>query len=299
MSEPEPIPPTRHVPVLAQEVLHWLDPRPGEVWVDATLGGGGHARLLAERVGPSGRLLALDQDAAAVERARPSFAAMPWVSLHVANFESLPAVLAAAGLSAVDGVLADLGVSSDQLDDPARGLAFAHDGPLDMRLSQTGTSAADLVNRLSERELAEIIFRYGEERHSRRIAQRIVQARREAPIRTTGELARLVRQCVPRSHGHSIDPATRTFQALRVAVNDELAVLEALLRALPGCVRPGGRVGIISFHSLEDRPVKHALREATYWEVLTKKPITASSEEVERNPRSRSAKFRAARRRAE
>jgi 16S rRNA (cytosine1402-N4)-methyltransferase len=299
MSEHEPIPPTRHVPVLAQEVLHWLDPRPGEVWVDATLGGGGHARLLAERVGPSGRLLALDQDAAAVERVRPSFAAMPWVSLHVANFESLPAVLAAAGLSAVDGVLADLGVSSDQLDDPARGLAFAHDGPLDMRLSQTGTSAADLVNRLSERELAEIIFRYGEERHSRRIAQRIVQARREAPIRTTGELARLVRQCVPRSHGHSIDPATRTFQALRVAVNDELAVLEALLRALPGCVRPGGRVGIISFHSLEDRPVKHALREATYWEVLTKKPITASSEEVERNPRSRSAKFRAARRRAE
>ena len=299
MSEPEPIPPTRHVPVLAQEVLHWLDPRPGEVWVDATLGGGGHARLLAERVGPSGRLLALDQDAAAVERVRPSFAAMPWVSLHVANFESLPAVLAAAGLSAVDGVLADLGVSSDQLDDPARGLAFAHDGPLDMRLSQTGTSAADLVNRLSERELAEIIFRYGEERHSRRIAQRIVQARREAPIRTTGELARLVRQCVPRSHGHSIDPATRTFLALRVAVNDELAVLEALLRALPGCVRPGGRVGIISFHSLEDRPVKHALREATYWEVLTKKPITASSEEVERNPRSRSAKFRAARRRAE
>ena len=299
MSEPEPIPPTRHVPVLTQEVLHWLDPRPGEVWVDATLGGGGHARLLAERVGPSGRLLALDQDAAAVERARPSFAAMPWVSLHVANFESLPEVLAAAGLSAVDGVLADLGVSSDQLDDPARGLAFAHDGPLDMRLSQTGTSAADLVNRLSERELAEIIFRYGEERHSRRIAQRIVQARREAPIRTTGELARLVRQCVPRSHGHSIDPATRTFQALRVAVNDELAVLEALLRALPGCVRPGGRVGIISFHSLEDRPVKHALREATYWEVLTKKPITASSEEVERNPRSRSAKFRAARRRAE
>jgi 16S rRNA (cytosine1402-N4)-methyltransferase len=299
MSEPEPIPPTRHVPVLAQEVLHWLDPRPGEVWVDATLGGGGHARLLAERVGPSGRLLALDQDAAAVERVRPSFAAMPWVSLHVANFESLPEVLAAAGLAAVDGVLADLGVSSDQLDDPARGLAFALDGPLDMRLSQTGTSAADLVNRLSERELAEIIFRYGEERYSRRIARRIVQARRDAPIRTTAELARLVRQCVPRSHGHSIDPATRTFQALRVAVNDELAVLEALLRALPVCVRPGGRVGIISFHSLEDRPVKHALRDATYWEVLTKKPITASSEEVERNPRSRSAKFRAARRRAE
>ncbi len=293
-SEPSSV---RHVSVLPTEVLHWLDPRPGQVVVDATVGVGGHTRAVAERFVPGGRVIGLDQDPAMLELARPRLAGLPVTLVH-ASFDQLAEVLRDQRLTAVDGVLADLGVSSDQLDNPARGLSFQQDGPLDMRMDPTrGPTAADLLRRLPERELADLIFQYGEERFSRRIARRIVEARRTAPVETTGQLAELVRRCVPRPKGRAaIDPATRTFQALRIAVNDELGALERLLAQLPECVRPGGRAVLISFHSLEDRRVKQAFRDAAVWEVLTKKPVTAGDDEVRTNPRARSAKLRAARR---
>ena len=208
-------------------------------------------------------------------------------------------VLDELGISAVDGVLADLGFCSDQMDAPERGLSFSQPGPLDMRLDPTqGEPASALLRRLNERDLADLIYQYGEERFSRRIARRIVEARRTRPLETTDELADLVRRCVPRPRGkrHAIDPATRTFQALRIAVNDELGALERLLKQLPRCLKPGGRAVVISFHSLEDRLVKTAFRDRAVWEVLTPKPVQASDEEVQANPRARSAKLRAARR---
>jgi 16S rRNA (cytosine1402-N4)-methyltransferase len=291
--------PPRHVPVLPVEVVSTLAPANGEIWVDATAGAAGHTHLIAQRVQPSGRVVALDQDPAMLEVARARLTGLPVTLLH-ANFDQLEAALRAAGVEKIDGLLADLGVCSDQLDDPARGLTFRLDGPLDMRLDpRTGESAADLVNGLDERDLADIIWKYGEERFSRRVARRIAEARRTAPIATTGQLAEMVRRCVPRDRRSGIDPATRTFQALRIAVNDELGALERLLAQLPQLVRPGGRVGIISFHSLEDRLVKQAFRDKRTWEPLTKKPVTANDEELRNNPRSRSAKFRAARRTAD
>jgi len=293
--QPDAVP--RHVPVLVQEVLAGLAPAAGETWVDCTVGAGGHSILLAERVGPTGRLVGLDRDPAMLALARPRLN-HPWVTLVHASFDQLGAVLNRLGIHSVDGVLADLGVCSDQLDDPLRGLSFRHDGPLDMRLDPTADrTAADLIAELNERELADIIFRYGEERYSRRIARQLVEARRLQPIRTTGQLAELIRRCVPRERRPgAIDPATRTFQALRVAVNEELAALETLLHQLPQWVRPGGRVGMISFHSLEDRLVKHAFRNRADWQPLTKKPVEASLDEQRLNPRSRSAKLRIAQR---
>ncbi len=284
----------RHVPVMPAEVLEALAPAPGQVIVDATTGAGGHARLLAERVVPGGRLIALDQDPAMLDLARPRLAELPATFVR-SSFGRLRRVLDELGLERVDAVLADLGVCSDQLDDTGRGLAFSKGGPLDMRMDpDSGETAADLIRRLPERELADLIYEYGEERHSRRVARRIVEERQRVPIETTEQLAELVRRCVPRGKG--IDPATRTFQALRIAVNDELGELERLLAVLPRCVRPGGRAAIISFHSLEDRRVKHAFRERSLWEALTKKPVQASDDEVRDNPRARSAKLRAARR---
>jgi 16S rRNA (cytosine1402-N4)-methyltransferase len=292
MSDPMMV---RHQPVLAAELLRLLAPATGETWVDCTTGGGGHTHLIAERVGPNGRVLALDRDPAMLELARPRLAGLP-VTLITASFDQLGDVLAANDIAAVDGVLADLGFSSDQLENAERGLSFQLDGPLDMRLNRAqGETAAQLVARLNERDLAKVIFEFGEERYSRRIARRIVESRQKEPIRTTGQLADLVRQCVPRGkRKHAIDPATRTFQALRIAVNDELAVLVALLRQLPALVRPGGRVGVISFHSLEDRRVKQALRDKQNWQLLTRKPVQPGDEEMRTNPRSRSAKLRAA-----
>jgi 16S rRNA (cytosine1402-N4)-methyltransferase len=291
--------PPRHLPVLPAEALALLAPAAGELWVDATAGLGGHTRLLAERVGPTGKVIALDQDAAMLALAKaetPPELPVVWVN---ANFEQLEGALARLGIKQVDGLLADLGVCSAQLDDPARGLSFQQDGPLDMRLDPTvGESAADLLNRLGERELADILWRYGGERHSRRIARRVVEQRRTQPFATTGPFADLVRRCVPRGK-QRIDPATRAFQGLRIAVNDELGALERLLEQLPRVVKPGGRVGIISFHSLEDRPVKQALRDRDRWEPLTKKPVQAGEDETRSNPRSRSAKLRAARRTAD
>jgi 16S rRNA (cytosine1402-N4)-methyltransferase len=289
-------PAPRHVPVLPAEVLAALEPAPGQVVVDATAGAGGHARLLAERVVPGGRVIALDQDSAMLALAsRGGLTGLPVAFVH-SSFGRLRRVLDDLGLERVDAVLADLGVCSDQLDDVQRGLSFTKPGPLDMRMDpDSGETAADLVRRLPERELADLIYEYGEERHSRRVARRIVEERQRTPIETTEQLADLVRRCVPRS-GKGIDPATRTFQALRIAVNDELGELERLLALLPRCVKPGGRAAIISFHSLEDRRVKHAFRERSLWEALTKKPVQAGDEEVRNNPRARSAKLRAARR---
>ena len=298
MNGPVPTPAPRHVPVLSAEVLDLLAPAPGQVVVDATVGAGGHARLLAERIGPTGRLIGLDQDESMLELARLRLAGLPVTLVH-SNFDQLRQVLDELGIDAVDGVLADLGVASDQLDAAERGFSFQQPGPLDMRLDPSqGEPAAALLQRLSERDLADLFWQYGEERYSRRIARKIVETRRRQPLETTTQLAELVRRCVPRPKGRrpTIDPATRVFQALRIAVNDELGALDRLLAALPDCVKPGGRAAIISFHSLEDRRVKHAFRDSTKWEVLPRKPVEASEEEVARNPRARSAKLRVARR---
>jgi 16S rRNA (cytosine1402-N4)-methyltransferase len=297
MASDETEPVASHVAVLPAEVLRYLDPQPGQTIVDATVGAGGHARLLAERVGPGGLLIGLDQDAGMLGYAERRLRGLPIFLMH-RNFEDLPAVLRERGIGTVDAVLADLGFCSDQLADPARGLSFQRDGPLDMRLDTSGGEPASaMLRRLPERELADIFWRYGEERFSRRVARKIVEAREKESIATTGQLADLVRSCVPRPRGHRhvIDPATRVFQALRIAVNDELGALERLLDVLPDCVKPGGRVAIISFHSLEDRLVKQAFRKSPdLFKELTRKPIQASEDEIRSNPRARSAKLRAA-----
>jgi 16S rRNA (cytosine1402-N4)-methyltransferase len=291
----------RHVPVMPAEVLQLLAPAPGQIVVDATVGGGGHTRLLAERVASTGRVIGLDQDAAMLENAGSGLEGLPVTLVHE-NFDRLPHLLAQLGIAQVDGVLADLGFSSDQLERAERGFSFQQAGPLDMRLDPQagGETAGDLLRRLNERDLADLIYEYGEERFSRRIARKIVETRQHTPLETTEQLAELVRRCVPRPRGRRpmIDPATRTFQALRIAVNDELGALDRLLAALPASVRPGGRVAILSFHSLEDRRVKQAFRNRDFWEVLTRKPWQASEEEIRSNPRARSAKLRAARRKA-
>jgi 16S rRNA (cytosine1402-N4)-methyltransferase len=295
MPDENSLPAARHVAVLPCEVLYYLAPAPGQILVDATVGAAGHARLLAERLAPGGKLLGLDRDRAMLELARPRLEGLP-VVLKQAGFDELREVLEELEVTAVDGVLADLGFCSDQLEDPARGLSFQQSGPLDMRLNpDEGEPARSLLRRLNERDLADLFWKYGEERFSRRIARRIVETRREEPLETTDQLAALVRRCVPRARGrHPIDPATRVFQALRIAVNDELGALERLLAALPGCLKPGGRAVLISFHSLEDRRVKQAFRDRERWQELTRKPVQATEDEVRQNPRARSAKLRAA-----
>jgi 16S rRNA (cytosine1402-N4)-methyltransferase len=288
--------PTQHVPVLADEVIAWLRPMPGQTIVDGTLGGGGHTRLLASAVGQTGTVIALDRDPVPVERAASELRGLP-VRAVQANYSDLPEVLGQFGTGAVDGVLLDLGLSSDQLADEERGFSFQSAGPLDLRFDPTrGEPAWKLIERLSAEHLAELIFRYGEERYSRKIARRIVETRRKAPIRTASELAEIIRRTVPRSHAERIDPATRTFQALRIAVNDELKWLEVALRRLPDCLRPGGRLAVISFHSLEDRLVKEAFRNDKRLSVLTRRPVRPTESEQENNPRSRSAKLRVAER---
>ena len=293
------MPPNRepqHVPVLADELIRLLGPRPGQLWVDCTVGGGGHSRLIAERLvepgqGP-GRLIGLDQDPTMLDLARPRLEGLPVTLVH-ANFDQVGEVLRNLGVAAVNGVVADLGFASDQVNQADRGFSFREEGPLDMRLNPTaGETAADLVNRQSERALADLFWEFGEERHSRRVARWIVERRKMQPFTTTGELAELVRRNVPRSGG--IDPATRVFQALRIAVNDELGSLDRLLAQLPSILKPGGKAAIISFHSLEDRRVKQAFRKPDMWQSMTKKPVEASGDEIGRNPRARSAKLRVA-----
>ena len=286
---------------MPREALHWLAPRPGDVIVDGTLGGGGHTRLLAEQVGEQGSVIALDRDTAAIEAAEEHLQGLP-VVLAEANFCDLAEVLQRLSLDRVDGVLLDLGLSSDQLADDQRGFSFTAEGPLDLRFNPTeGEPASRLVNKLRENNLADLIFQYGEERYSRRIAKAIVEARRRRPIKSAAQLAQIVRRAVPgsrRSRGERIDAATRTFQALRIAVNDELKSLEIALRRLPDCLREGGRIVVLSFHSLEDRLVKQAFRDDDRLEALTRRPIRPSEEESAENPRARSAKLRAAERRA-
>jgi 16S rRNA (cytosine1402-N4)-methyltransferase len=288
---------------LVADVLALLAPARGQTVVDATIGTGGHARHLIDHVRPGGWIVGLDCDDEMLALAKAQLAtASKDVRLTTkhANFDELRRVLDDLGVPAVDGVLADLGVCSDQLDSAERGLSFQRSGLLDMRLDrERPETAQSLLRSLGERDLADLFWRYGEERFSRRIARRIVESRRRAPLETTVQLADVVRRCVPRPKGRRarIDPATRVFQALRIAVNDELGALERLMAALPACVKPGGRAVIISFHSLEDRLVKNAFRDKEVWEVLTPKPIQAGETEAKENPRSRSAKLRAARRR--
>lgn len=290
-----------HIPVLPDAVLGALDPQPGETAFDATLGRGGHAALIVPRLAPGGRYVGVDLDPANVAHVRDAFAdgPVPVESVHAA-FTEAPSVLAERQIEGVDLFLADLGFASTQVDDPSRGFSFTQDGPLDMRLDPTGgPTAADLVNGLAGDELADLIFRFGEERLSRVIARKIVEARRDSPINSTRQLAALCAKAYgPRARRQRIHPATRTFMALRIAVNDELARLDELLALLPTVMNTGGRVAIISFHSLEDRAVKRAFRElagAGRVELLTRKPVTADPAEQALNPRSRSAKLRALR----
>jgi 16S rRNA (cytosine1402-N4)-methyltransferase len=291
MTTSEPI----HVPVMLDEVLHWLDPQPGAVLVDGTLGGGGHSRALAQRLGDSGVVIALDRDPAAIEAATRNLAGLR-VRPVQANFANLPEVLAELEIDTVDGIVLDLGLSSDQLADQSRGFSFSSGGPLDLRFDpERGEPASRLVNRLNAGKLADLIFEYGEERFSRRIARAIEERRRRGPIETASELAELIRSVVPRFHGaQRIDPATRTFQALRIAVNEEIKSLATALKRIPDCLRPEGRLVVIGFHSLEDRLVKEAFRDDPRYQALVKKPIRPGPEEVNVNPRARSAKFRVA-----
>jgi 16S rRNA (cytosine1402-N4)-methyltransferase len=290
-----------HVPVLTTEALQYLRAERGGIYVDCTVGLGGHARALLEA--GATRVIGLDRDFQALAVARATLE--PWaerVELVHADYRELYQVLDQRGIRLVDGALADLGVSSLQLDTPGRGFSFQRDEPLDMRMDTSGgDTAADLVARSSERELADGIFAYGEERFSRRIARAIVAARREQPIETTGRLAAIIRRAQPRRGHMRIDPATRTFQALRIWVNRELEGLDRFLETAARRLTAGARLVVITFHSLEDRIVKHTLRalgqsrEAAV-KVLTKKPIVPSDEELRRNPRARSAKLRAAER---
>ncbi len=283
-----------HVSVLVAETLELLAVRPGGLWVDGTVGLGGHAAAILRASAPDGRLLGLDRDGETLERARAAlhdFAGR--VRLEQADFRELPQRLAG---EAPDGVLLDLGISSAQLDDPERGFSFQAEGPLDMRMDRSGPgTAADLVNRLRENELADLIYAYGEETASRRIARAIVRARAEEPIRTTTRLAEVVRRAAPRSRRPGLHPATRTFQALRIGTNRELEGLEGAIEGAALTLAPQGRMAVIAFHSLEDRAVKHSFRALCNrgFRALTRKPLRPGAEETRRNPRSRSARLRA------
>lgn len=294
MVESSPI----HIPVLLNEVLEAIAPRPGMVIVDGTLGGGGHTLAVSDRVGPDGFVLAFDRDPQAVAAAEIRLAGRP-VRVVQANFCDLPEVLQTIQVEKVDGILLDLGLSSDQLADPERGFSFCGDGPLDLRFdSSQGEPTWRWLNRMRPETLADLIFAYGEERFSRRIAEAIVRRRRSNPIRTAAALAELVREVVPPAPSQKrLDPATRTFQALRIASNEELKSLEIALRRFPEVMKPGAPLAIISFHSLEDRRVKTAFRDDPRLEVRTKRPIAPSETEIENNPRARSARLRVAIRR--
>jgi len=292
-----------HVPVMSAEVLHFLQPAHGGLFLDCTVGLGGHSRALLEA--GATRIIGLDRDLDALARARETLA--PWtdrVELVHADYRTFDEVLDLRHIDSVDGALADLGVSSMQFDAPGRGFSFQRDEPLDMRMDRSGgDTAADLVARSTERDLADAIFQYGEERFSRRIARALVEARHETPVETTGRLAAIVRRAIPHRGGHMrIDPATKTFQALRIWVNRELDGLDRFVEAAARRLRAGARLVVVSFHSLEDRIVKHTLRALHQRDglvqVLTKKPIVPGDEEIVRNPRARSAKLRAAERMA-
>jgi len=292
--------PQQHVPVLLEESLDYLNVQPGGVVVDATLGLGGHSAAIARKLGGSGKLICFDRDPQAMELAKARLAAvaeelgaeMPEVRYVARAFSEIAEEIEPGTLN---GLLADFGVSSLQLDEAQRGFSFRADGPLDMRMdTRSGETAEQVVNQADEEDLANLIYEFGEERRSRRIARAIVRAR---PITTTAELARIVSAEAPPIKGEKIHPATRTFQALRIRVNDEMGEIRSLLKSAESLMKPGGRLLLISFHSLEDRQVKDAFKDAAragVLEVLTKKPVVAKEQESLRNPRSRSAKLRAA-----
>jgi 16S rRNA (cytosine1402-N4)-methyltransferase len=295
---PDPEPTSfEHLTVLRDEVLALLAPRPRAIIVDATVGGGGHAEAILDATDDV-RLIGLDQDERAVRAARERLLPFGGAATVVrGRFSEIAQHLDTLGIPAVDGIVADLGVSSPQLADPSRGMSFRAAGPIDMRMDpEHGETALELIARLDDEELANVIFHYGEERRSRRIARCIHQAFEAGELKTTLDLRRAVVRAVGPARIGGVDPATRTFQALRIAVNGELDELNALLAAAPGLLAPGGVLAIISFHSLEDRLVKRAFLEADTWLRLTPKPVVASRAETENNPRSRSAKLRAARR---
>jgi 16S rRNA (cytosine1402-N4)-methyltransferase len=286
-----------HVPVMTAEVLAFLAPERGGTFVDCTVGLGGHAQALA-RAGAT-RLLGLDRDPDALIHARETLSEwLDRVELIHADFRQLPDILDQRGLDTIDGALADLGVSSLQFDGPGRGFSFQRDEPLDMRMdTSAGPTAADLIASATEEDLANVIYQFGEERRSRAVARAIAHVRRTSPIRTTGELASIVRRVVGRG-SQRIDPATRTFQALRIWVNRELDGLAEFVRDACGRLRAGARLVILTFHSLEDRPIKHALRDlaradGSPFRLLTKKPVVPGTDEIRLNPRARSAKLRA------
>lgn len=303
-----------HETVLLEEAVEALRPRPGGVYVDATLGGGGHTARLLERSAPGGAVIAFDQDETAIAHAEPLKRQYPGrLTLVKANFAEMEERLRALGVTAVDGVLFDLGVSSPQFDLPERGFSYWHEGPLDMRMDRhQPLTAREIVNEWDEQELARIIREYGEERFATAIARAIARARSKKPIETTTELAEIVKSAIPaaarRSGPH---PARRTFQAIRIAVNDELGALERGMEAAFRALRPGGRLSVITFHSLEDRAVKRLFQtwaqgcicppefpvcqcgRKPLGRMVSRKPVTPSSEELERNPRARSAKLRA------
>ena len=284
-----------HQSVLKSEAMELLAVRPGGLYVDGTLGLGGHAAEILRLSAPEGRVIGFDRDGEALGHAKGALASFaPRVRFVHGDFRLAPKIL---GDEKADGILLDLGVSSLQLDSTERGFSFRLDGPLDMRMDQSeGPTAADLVNRLPEEELANLIYRLGEERASRPIARAIVAARQKRHLQTTGELAEVVRRAAGRSRRAGLDPATCTFQALRIAVNDELDDLEGALRSLARCLAPGGRLVVIAFHSLEDRPVKQTFRSLAQGEgfaLLTKKAVRPSETETRDNPRARSARLRA------
>lgn len=286
-----------HVPVLLDEVLECLSPVAGGVYADVTLGGGGHARAILERSAPDGSLVGTDRDPDALTAAGVTL--RPFgdrVALRKARIRDLPEVLASLGLHKVDGVVADLGVSSAQLDREERGFSLSRPGPIDMRMDPTeGETALDLIGRSDAESLANVIYQYGEEHRSRRIARSLKKAYDDGELQTTADLRRAVHRATGPKRGR-IDPSTKTFQALRIAVNEELSDLEAFLEHLPAVLREGGVAAVVSFHSLEDRMVKHSFRGSHELQPLTKRPVVAGDEERESNPRSRSAKLRAARR---
>ena len=281
-----------HIPVLLEEVMKFLDPKPGGRFIDATLGAGGHTRAILERTAPDGRVLAIDQDELALAGARESLQSSgSRLIMEHSNFKNIAPLAAGHGFLEVEGVLADIGISSMMVDDPSRGFSFMREGPLDMRMDRTqDLTAADVVNTYAEKEIADILYTYGEERRSRPIARSIVRAR---PLRLTTDLTRAIERVMGGPRGR-IHPATRTFQALRIFVNGELSSLESFLDSSMTVIRSGGRLVVITFHSLEDRIVKQKFRTPPVpGRVLTKKVVVATEEEVRRNPRARSAKLRA------
>jgi 16S rRNA (cytosine1402-N4)-methyltransferase len=286
-----------HVPVLLRETLTALDLQPGQIVVDGTIGAAGHAREIQRRIQPGGTLIGLDRDPMMLHIAA-RHVTPPSVHLVHASYAELPRVLDELQIPAVDRILLDLGYSSDQLADSSRGFSFAGDGPLDLRFDvTTGEPASELLARLDEDELADILERYGEVPHSRRLARELAVARARRPIRTAADLVSAVGGTSRRGAGGARHPATQVFQALRIAVNRELEQIETALHgSLHGCLKPGGILAVISFHSLEDRLVKQAFREPTLWQPLLPKPVTASPSEQRINPRSRSAKLRSAKR---